>query len=92
MTIIVLLFFIVVMHPIPPFSSVLVATLMTPTASMTPTSGEATKIDCYYISSMFAYYVTFFMTLNLLRSKFKKIILNIAVITSIKPLQLQLNG
>ena len=88
MTRILLLFFIVVMHSIPPFSSVLVATLTTPTASMTPTSGEATKIDCYYISSMFASYVAIFMTLNLLQTKFEKIILNIAVTTSIKPLPL----
>ena len=88
MTRILLLFFIVVTHSIPPFSSVLVATLTTPTASMTPTSGEATKIDCYYISSMFASYVTFFMTLNSLQTKFEKIILNIAVTASIKPLPL----
>ena len=56
---IIIVFFIIVMHLIPPFSSVLVATIMTPTASTTPTSGEATKIDCYYISNKFSSYVTF---------------------------------
>ena len=56
---IIIVFLIIVMHLIPPFSSVLVATIMTPTASTTPTSGEATKIDCYYISNKFLSYVTF---------------------------------